>query len=137
MKTKQLFTRHYAVRLAALVCVFAFAAGTVFADGVRKKIRFAKGKSSATVSGAVVRGDRDRYFLGARQGQTMTVSITSLEDNAVFQIYLDGEQETLDGAGEGDDATSWTGELPADSNYVIVVGGTRGNASYSLKVSIK
>ena len=107
------------------------------AQGVKQKVRFARGSSSTTISGAVVRGDRDRYYLGASKGQTMSVKITSLEDNAVFQIFLPGEQETLSGAGEEDDATNWSGELPDDAEYVIVVGGTRGNASYKLTVSIK
>jgi hypothetical protein len=48
-----------------------------------------------------------------------------LEDNAVFQIFLPGEQEALSGAGEEDDAMSWSGELPEDAEYVIVVGGAR------------
>jgi subtilase family serine protease len=32
---------------------------------------------------------------------------------------------------------NWSGGLPADSEYVIVVGGTRGNATYALTISIK
>ena len=67
----------------------------------------------------------------------MSVKIASLEKNAVFQIYLAGEQESLPGASDGDDAMKWSGELPADSEYVIVVGGTRGNASYTLTITIK
>ena len=132
-----LFTIRHRTRLIALAGILALAVSTTFAAGVRKKIRFAKGKTSATLKGAVVRGDRDRYMLNARKGQAMTVNVTSLENNAVFQIYLPGEQESHPGAGTGDDATSWTGELPANSDYVIVVGGTRGNASYTLKVSVK
>jgi len=127
-------------RISRIVCtliVGALALGSTLADGVKQKIRFAKGSSSATVSGAVVRGDSDRYYVGARKGQTMSVKITSEEDNAVFQIYLPGEQKALHGAGDGDDATNWSGELPADAEYVIVVGGTRGNATYKLKVSIE
>ena len=121
----------------ALACSLILAASLVFADGVRKKVRFAKGGTSASIKGAVIRGERDRYIVGASGGQRMTVSITSLEKNAVFQIYLAGEGETLDGAGEGDDATRWSGTLPANSDYVIVVGGTRGNASYTLKITVK
>ncbi len=112
------------------VCSSTF---SIAAQGVKQKIRFARGSSSATVRGAVVRGDRDRYYLSAKKGQTMSVKITSTEDNAVFQIYLPGEEESLPKAGDGDDATDWSGELPADVEYVIVVGGTRGNASYTLK----
>ena len=116
------------------ICALAFSSG---AQGLKKKVRFAKGASSATYRGAVIRGDRDRYYVSASRGQTMTVKITSLEKNAVFQIYFAGEQEELEGAGEEDDATDWSGELPADNEYVIVVGGTRGNASYTLKISIE
>jgi hypothetical protein len=116
------------------ICALAFSS---VAQGVKKKVRFAKGASSATYRGAVMRGDRDRYYVSASQGQTMTVKITSLEKNAVFQIFFAGEQEALEGAGEEDDATNWSGELPADNEYVIVVGGTRGNASYTLKISVE
>ena len=124
-------------RIVAGVFVGVFALSSIFAQGVKQKVRFARGSSSTTISGAVVRGDRDRYYLGASKGQTMSVKITSREDNAVFQVYLPGEQEALSGAGEEDDATNWSGELPVDAEYVIVVGGTRGNASYKLTVSIK
>jgi hypothetical protein len=120
----------------AVIFACSFAVSSL-AEGVKRKIQFERGSSSATVRGSVVRGDQDRYYLKAAKGQTMSVKITSAEDNAVFQIYLPGEEKTLRGAGEGDDATDWSGELPADAEYVIVVGGTRGNASYTMKVSIE
>jgi hypothetical protein len=123
--------------VASLFLLATLLVGSAFAQGVKKKIRFAGGDSSATVKGAVIRGERDRYYLGAKKGQTMSVKITSEEDNAVFQVYRPGEAETLSGAGEGDDAKDWSGELPGDGEYVIVVGGTRGNASYTLTVSIE
>jgi hypothetical protein len=114
-----------------------FACSSLLAQGVKKKVRFPKGTSSITIRDSVVRGDRDRYYVGAKAGQRMSVKITSTEKNAVFQIYFHGEEESLPGAGDGDDATSWSGELPIDNEYVIVVGGTRGNASYALTISIK
>lgn len=121
----------------AAIFILTIALGSTLADGVKQKIRFAKGSSTATVSGTVIRGDRDRYYVGARKGQTMAVKISSDESNAVFQVYRPGEEDALPGAGDGDDATDWSGELPADGEYVIVVGGTRGNATYKLKVSIE
>jgi hypothetical protein len=127
------------LKLIAFTSLFALMlslATVVSADGVRKRLRFAKGKSSATVSGGVIRGDQDTYLIGARQGQTMGVVITSPEKNAVFQVQApDGE--FLQNAGEEDDATNWTGNLPESGDYKIVVGGTRGNASYRLTVSIR
>ncbi|HEY0427051.1 MAG TPA: hypothetical protein VGC76_04515 [Pyrinomonadaceae bacterium] len=106
------------------------------ADGITKRVKFARGTSSATVSGAVIRGDRDTYIVGANVGQTMRVRITSEENNAVFQVVND-DGEYLSGADEGDDATDWTDKLPWKGDYKIIVGGTRGNASYRLTISIQ
>jgi hypothetical protein len=89
------------------------------------------------VSGSVIRGERARHLVKAKAGQTLEVNITSDENNAVFQIYSPGEKETLRGAGEMDDAMKWSGKLPADGEYVIVIGPTRGNATYKLTYSVK
>ncbi len=127
------------VRILITLClsfsVLSFSVAT-FADGVTERLRFAKGTHSTTVSNSVVRGDEDTYILGARAGQTMWVKITSLEKNAVFQIE-DPSGGYLTGAGAGDDAMSYSGTLPAKGDYKIIVGGTRGNASYKLTVSIR
>ncbi|HEX6188349.1 MAG TPA: hypothetical protein VFZ40_09725 [Pyrinomonadaceae bacterium] len=88
-------------------------------------------------SGSVIRGERARHALSAKAGQTLEVNVTSEEDNAVFQIYLPGEKGTLPGAGEMDDAKKFSGKVPTDGEYVIVVGPTRGNATYKLSYSVK
>ena len=108
----------------------------LWAASVRERVRFAPGKDSAIVKGAVLRGERDRYIVGAKAGQTMIVTITSLEDNAVFEIGKPGGGE-FPGAASGNDATKWRGILPASGDYVISVGGTRGNATYSLSIVIR
>jgi hypothetical protein len=113
-----------------------------------KPIQFAVGKSSGKVAGGVIRGDRDVYSLDARAGQKMTVTISSVESNAVFQIYAPGAKATRgdDGIvefsgkmlpGADGDTTNWSGRLPANGAYLIEVGGTRGNATYELTVSIE
>jgi hypothetical protein len=96
-----------------------------------RRIRFAQGASSAVVEDAVVRGTRDIYLLGAKAGQKMTVSITSLENNAVFDIITPNQKIIKQ------EAMSWSSKLPANGDYRIVVGGTRGNATYKLQVEIK
>ena len=118
-----------------LIITLSFAS-LASADGIRKRLKFAKGKSSATVTGSVVRGDRDTYIVSAKAGQMMTVKITSLERNAVFQIK-DASGEYLQDAGEEDDATSVVSDLPVTGDYEIIVGGTRSNASYRMTVAIK
>jgi len=106
------------------------------AEGIKQNVRFAAGKDRATVNGAVIRGDRDLYFLGASGGQKMTVTITSEEDNAVFQVY-GPNGKTLPGAGEGDDAMKFEGTLPKTGTYRVEVGGTRGNATYKVTFIIR
>ena len=118
--------------LAAALSLLSFAASAQ--TGKTKTVRFARGKNSAVLKGAIVRGTQDRYIVGAKAGQTMTVKITSIEKNANFTVYFAGEQESLEGSEE---ATNWTGKLSDDNDYVIVVGSRRGNATYTLTVVVK
>jgi hypothetical protein len=95
-----------------------------------RRIKFAPGKNSAVVEDAVVRGTRDIYLVGAKKRQKMTINITSLEDNGVFEI------KAPNGRLLAQEATTWSGVLPATGDYQIIVGGTRGNAAYKIKVTI-
>ncbi len=95
------------------------------------QIQFAPGTNSATVNQSVVRGSRDIYLLRANRGQRMDLKITSLENNAVFDVIApNGEILTTE-------ATQSSLKLPATGNYEIIVGGTRGNATYKLNVKIQ
>lgn len=94
-------------------------------------------RQSTTVSGSVIRGQQSGHIATAKAGQTLDVSVTSEEDNAVFQIYLPGEKGTLPGAGEMDDAKKFSGKVPTDGDYLIVVAPTRGNTTYKLTFSVK
>jgi len=140
--------------LAVLVLVLSFAAeAAVFAAEpvpTPKPIYFATGSTRGTVGGNVVRGNRDLYSVKAGKGQIMTVMLTVPDDNAAFQIYepdtaigrdadglLEFKGKALKGAGEMDDATRWSGRLPASGTYIISVGSTRGNARYSMDVKIE
>lgn len=136
---------------AALLCALAPAPAPALgqAEPQVQPIRFARGSSGAEVSGTVVRGERALFSLEARAGQTLTARITAPEGNAVFQLWHPGavprqqdgmamvEGTALPGAGEGEDARSWSGRLPASGAYLIVVGGTRGNAQFRLSVAVR
>lgn len=99
--------------------------------GANKTVRFGKGRSSASYSNSVIRGERDTYNLRAGAGQFMTVSITSVEDNASFQIVApNGTDLVLDD-------TYWRGELPRDGNYKIIIGSGRGNATYTVNFKVE
>jgi len=104
--------------------------------GKTQRVKFVRGRTTAVINGAVVRGTNDRYILGARSGQTMIVHITAREKNAVFTI-LGPDGTALEGTEEGVDATDWTGELPLSGDYSIWVSPSRGNATYTLEVTIR
>jgi hypothetical protein len=138
--------------LLALVLSFAAEAAVMAAEPVPspKPIFFATGSTSGTLGGNVRRGERNLYSLNAKAGQTMTVTITTPDGNAVFQLYepgttvgrdndgaLEFHGEALHGAADGEDATRWQGRLPKSGTYLIVVGSTRGNARFSMDVKIE
>lgn len=100
--------------------------------GAPIRIQFARGESSATVTGSIVRGEQARYTLGARSGQMMVVNISSVENNAVITVAAPNGQ-ILSAA----DVRSWSGVLPQNGDFIVTVGSVRGNASYNLVVTIQ
>jgi hypothetical protein len=125
-------------RLTILLFVLMLGTVTVtFGEGVRKRIKFPRGSTSTVINNAVLRDEIDQYILNARAGQKMKVDISSIEDNASFQITRPDKTQLLPGAGFDDDAKHWNGELPDSGDYTIEVAPTRGNATYRLKVEIR
>ena len=121
---------------ALALLTFSILITAVAQTGRTQRVRFPRGRTTAVLKGAVVRATQDRYILGARAGQTMIVHITSLEGNAVFSI-LGPDATALPGAEEDADTMDWTGELPLSGDYSIWVSPTRGNATYTLEVTIR
>jgi hypothetical protein len=70
------------------------------------------------------------------------VHISSIEDNAGFEIHVHETGESISYVEPSDEPSRWSGELPplgpyAFVDYAIVVRGTRGNATYKLTVTIR
>ena len=113
-------------------------------------ITFAPGSTTATMNGQMVPGGRDLYYVQAKAGQTMNVSISSAAP-ITFQVYnsettvaraADGSPlitgKTLPDAGPSDNARAWIGAIPRDGKYLIAVGGgLAAPAPYSLTVSLQ
>lgn len=96
-----------------------------------RTVQFDPGTSGTVLSNSVVRGDRDVYRLRAQAGQVMALSITAMENNAAFDVISPtGEVLYLEG-------TFGQVYLPVAGEYQVVVGGTRGNATYELALSIR
>ncbi|MEL6879870.1 MAG: hypothetical protein AAFP09_05045 [Cyanobacteria bacterium J06607_10] len=96
-----------------------------------KEVFFEPGKTSTVVSNAVIRGERDLYRVTAQGGQQMTLLISSLENNARFDVV--GPTGRILARETGEDNIL----LPHTGEYQIVVGGTRGNATYDLEIEIR
>jgi len=125
-------------RLTIFIVVLMLGTVSVtFAEGVRQRIKFPRGRTSTVINNAVLRDEIDQYILNARAGQRMKVDISSVENNATFQIMRPDKSQLLPGAGFDDDARHWSGELPETGDYTIEVAPTRGNATYRLKVEIR
>lgn len=111
---------------------FDLAQDHVRANGTRtQRILFKPGAVSTVVESSIGRGRRTIYLLRARGGQIMTLSLTSLDQNAVFDV------QAPDGQYLKQEATSYRGELPRTGDYSVIVSGTRGNAEYTLEVTIR
>jgi hypothetical protein len=98
-----------------------------------RRIEFANNASSATVEGSVVRGDRLVYMVGASRGQNMSINIasTQAQGGALFTV-IDPVGTVLETG-----VSSFSRELTRSGDYQISVGGSRGNASFSLTVEIR
>ena len=131
---------------AVRVALGLFAASVLMARGSWAEDRdfelaFDSGSRISTVqSNSVVRGDRDRYYFTAGAGQRISIAISSLEDNAAFQLLYDqgGSWTAVPEMALGGNVRVFYGVLPdSDSGrYRIDVGGVRGNAAYDLFVGI-
>ncbi len=96
-----------------------------------QRLQFKRGAVGTVVEGRVGRGSRNIYLLRARADQIMTLNLTSFEQNAVFDV------QAPNGEYLKEEASSFQGELPQTGDYSVIVRGTRGNASYSLEVTIR
>jgi hypothetical protein len=123
--------------ITLILAIILVAAGLAFAQsGKVQRVRFARGRTTAILKGAVIRATKDRYILGARGGQTMIVHVTALEKNAVFYI-VGPDGSMLPGAEDDADVTDWEGTLPDSGDYSVYVSPSRGNATYTLEVTIR
>ena len=135
--------------LAALLLPLAAWAADPAPVPTPRPIYFAPGAGRGTVGGHVTRGQPNLYSLIAVAGQTMTVTMTAPDDNAIFQIFepgttigrnadgtLDFKGKALHAIGSGEDPTRWRGRLTDRGTYLIVVDSTRGQARYSIDIRI-
>lgn len=153
-----LHSRYLATLKAGLGVLFAwalFAHGALAAGACDNptRVRFPIGASQTQIVGGIARGELACWTIGGSRGQHMTVRIVRQADeqrnNIVLQIYrpiwsvahsADGftiRGRALPGTAEGEDATGWTGVLPATGTYLLVLGTSWGGGPYRVRIEIR
>jgi hypothetical protein len=134
--TKALFTA-----LAAGCLLLALPAGAQQSTNVA----FAKGASSATLKGSI-KGDQDHsYFVDARAGQTMTVTLAWTKGSAEMNVWAPGKEPGKDTALSlgAEDPYNVTVVLPTTGRYKVQVYQMRASrrrgetANYTLTIGIE
>ncbi len=93
-----------------------------------KRIQFARGESSAMLTGTT--SGADFYVLGARENQTLSVRISSPLNNARFELIVGDFTMAYR-------ATEWSGKLESRGDYHIAVVSNNGSVDYKLEVSVR
>jgi hypothetical protein len=98
------------------------------------RIAFARGATSAEVEGVDVNG-RNAYVLSAFANQRMSVEAVSSDGSIKLSIYGldDGIPLVRSAAG----LSSWSGNLPASQDYIIMTVPTGRTRAYTLRVTIQ
>lgn len=97
------------------------------------RISFARGRTTAVLSGTVHRGMSHDYLLKARVGQNMSVHLTARGGVAFTILSPAGDSLALY-------SKDWSGELPQSGDYRINVlpdSTTERTISYTLEVTVR
>ena len=117
-------------------------------------VTFKPGANATTLAGQLAPGGRAVYYVQAKAGQTLMVSVMPVATGVSFQVFkadsslakgADGlpvvSGGTLPDAGPSDNATAWIGAIPRDGNYLILVAMRPAAAAppspYNLTVSLQ
>lgn len=132
---------------------WASAAALILAPGVAMAadcnrpapIQVAPG-ASATIASGPPSGSSDCYQITARGDQTLTLTLDSTTDDAVFALYAPGWTAKCDSAGDCDltgdllseDGTSaWADTLQESGAYLIVIDNTASDSEYRLTAELQ
>ena len=125
-------------RTLALLLAFSLAAFVpVSSAGTTKRVKFARGRTSAVLKGSLGLQETITYVLGARAGQTLIlhVSIPDRQPNqhVVFSIVDPAGEDLLESYD-----TDWTGELKRTGDYKVLLSTFESPAApYVLEVTIR
>lgn len=126
---------------------FALAALGLFAPALAQdaprteRVQFARGTSSKAITGKIKGYDGARYLIGARAGQTLTVTLKTSNASSYFNVTAPGADTAMFvGSTSGN---RFTAKIPSSGDYAVDVylmrnAARRGEtANYTLTVSIR
>ena len=124
MKNKLNFiTKTLLVKTFAVLIIIGMMDSAAFSQ---TRIRFAKGKSSATVKGTLSSNGNRTYIVNAKRGQRMTVRVNS---KAPIDIYVNDDTGLFDGG---------TVDLEKSGDHKISIHNENSRSTtYSLYVEIR
>lgn len=118
--------------ICLMIIIAAFAA-VVSALQTATRIRFAKGKSSATVSGAVGKYGAKDYVVRGNKGQELSASVNSDCESVTLDVIDKGTGQSLT-----DPTTDYRDELPGTDDFIVrVQNGDLPACRFTLKVGIE
>lgn len=97
------------------------------------RISFAKGRSAATVRGAVASGGTRQYAINVREGQLMTIQITS--GNNKIQLDVDDSGGHLDYYGDG--YAQITTDAGGGDHWITLENQGSRSTSYTMTISVR
>jgi hypothetical protein len=115
-----------------LVAVFLLISAMSLAVFPQTRIRIAKGRSSATVTGFLGAEERKSYVVGARRGQKMTLTLRAFGGTVIVTDSDGNSVEMPESKQTMNYIFSETGDVTVT---VYKQGG--GSTEYSLKVAIR
>lgn len=114
--------KSFGLKLLAVLLIIVSLSGELFAQ---TRIRFARGSSSATVSGRISKNGDLRYTVRGSAGQRITVSVRSGTNYVFAGVEAIGQGRTV------------SGKLPYTSNYIIELSNGGNATDYTMTVTIK
>ena len=99
------------------IAIAAFVPDT---SSAQTRIRFTRGRTSATVSSTIGGNSQRKFVLGARYGQTLSATVSSRNGCVVL----------------GSQTTSTTYTTDSGDNWIDVFNNCRSTTSFTLTVSI-
>lgn len=131
-------------KLIVLVGIALLCAANVLAQGGGKaepnRIKFAKGKSNATLSGTLSNNQEMEYVFGARAGQLVTLKVVSTQKGNLFVFRVAGA-EGIEFETDYDSYADYTFTAPQTGDYLVTVVKKPAEkvpkAKFSLTLTIK